>query len=66
MHYKRKYRLTYTPPMAAGTQEVLLEKDLLTMSSVVPMHFDTSAQDVEDLDYVNGDAYFEDYNYKWE
>lgn len=56
----------YTPPRVSGTPEILLEQDLLTQSVVVGMHFDTSYQEVENLDYASGEAYFEDYNFKWE
>ena len=56
----------YTPPRVSGTPEILLEQDLLTQSVVVGMHFDTSYQEVEYLDYEAGDAYTNDYNYLWD
>lgn len=61
-----KHRQLYMPPLVLQTPDVQLEQDLLTLSNPVRTYVDTSAQEVETLDYTSGDAYFEDYNYKWE
>jgi len=57
---------SYTPPLVLKETEVLLAQDILTHSVTVGFTFNTSAQDLIEMDYGSSDAYFEDYNYKWE
>ena len=57
---------SYSPPLVLKETEVLLVQDILTHSVMVGFTFNTSAQDLIEMDYGSSDAYFEDYNYKWE
>ena len=61
-----KNKRSYTPPSVLTTEGLLLEHGILTHSVATMVIFDTSAQDVLEMDYASDDAYFEDYNYKWE
>lgn len=56
----------YTPPLVITTTGFISELDFMTHSVATRFLFDTSAQDVVEMDYAADDDYFENYNYKWE
>ena len=56
----------YTPPLVLTTTGVIPEMGFMTHSVATILFFDTSAQDMIEMDYAADDDYFENYNYKWE